>query len=101
MKDGAVGVGIAGAGNEGAFRATAIEAALAKSLTPAAVDPVEIDVSALLADIHATAAYRANLVKVMAKRACRRVARDLPLEGEGACRDPAPCRRSPAPCDRP
>ncbi len=73
MKDGAVGVGIAGAGNGGAFRATAIEAALAKSLTPAAVDPVEIDVNALLADIHATAAYRANLIKVMARRAVARL----------------------------
>ncbi len=69
MKDGAIRVGVTGAGNTGAFRATAIEAALTKSWSPAAIDAVTIDERAMLSDIHGTAAYRANLVKVMAKRA--------------------------------
>ena len=69
MKDGAIRVGVTGAGNNGVFRAEAIEQALAKSWLPAAVNGVTIDQSAMLGDIHGTAAYRANLVKVMAKRA--------------------------------
>ena len=69
MKDGAVRVGVTGAGNNGVFRAEAIEQALAKSWSPSAIDAVKIDESAMLGDIHGTAAYRANLVKVMAKRA--------------------------------
>jgi carbon-monoxide dehydrogenase medium subunit len=69
MKDGSVRVGIAGAGDTGAFRATAMEDALAKSWSPAAVDGVAVDEAAMLADIHAGAAYRANLVKVMVRRA--------------------------------
>jgi carbon-monoxide dehydrogenase medium subunit len=69
MKDGAVRVGVTGAGSSGVFRAKDIEAALSKSWTPAAVDPVTIDAGGMLSDIHGSAAYRANLVKVMAKRA--------------------------------
>jgi carbon-monoxide dehydrogenase medium subunit len=69
LADGSVRVGIAGAGNTGAFRAAAMEDALAKSWSPAAVDGVAIDESAMLADIHAGAAYRAHLVKVMVRRA--------------------------------
>ena len=69
MKDGAIRVAVTGAGNNGVFRATAIEEALAKFWTPAAVDTVTIDPADMLADIHGSAAYRANLVKVMAKRA--------------------------------
>jgi carbon-monoxide dehydrogenase medium subunit len=42
---------------------------LTKSWSPAAVDAVAIADDGLLSDIHATAAYRANLIKVMAKRA--------------------------------
>lgn len=69
MKDGSVRVGVTGAGSNGVFRATAIEEALAKSWSPAAFDAVTIDAGDMLSDIHGTAAYRANLVKVMAKRA--------------------------------
>ena len=69
MKDGAIRVGVTGAGNNGVFRAEAIEAALKKSWSPSAIDAVTIDESTMLGDIHGTAAYRANLVKVMAKRA--------------------------------
>jgi carbon-monoxide dehydrogenase medium subunit len=74
MKDGSVRVGVTGAGNDGVFRATAIEDALAKSWSPAAVDGVALDAGAMLSDIHGTGAYRANLVKVMAKRAVAAIA---------------------------
>jgi carbon-monoxide dehydrogenase medium subunit len=69
IKDGSVRVGVTGAGSSGVFRAEAIEQALAKSWSPAAVDGVTIAASGMLSDIHGSAAYRANLVKVMAKRA--------------------------------
>jgi len=69
MKDGAIRVGVTGAGNNGVFRAEAIEQALTASWSPAAVDGVTIDEDGMLSDIHGSAAYRANLVKVMAKRA--------------------------------
>ncbi len=69
MQDGAVRVGVTGAGVNGAFRAEAIEQALAESWTPEAIDAVAIDPADMLSDIHASAAYRVNLVKVMARRA--------------------------------
>lgn len=51
------------------FRASSIEDALAANLSPEAVDGATVDASGLNADIHGSAEYRANLVKVMAKRA--------------------------------
>jgi carbon-monoxide dehydrogenase medium subunit len=69
MKDGSIRVGVTGAGSSGVFRAEAIEQALAKSWSPSAVDGIAIAESGMLSDIHGSAAYRANLVKVMAKRA--------------------------------
>ncbi|MFQ6182515.1 FAD binding domain-containing protein [Sinorhizobium meliloti] len=67
--DGAVRVGVTGAGSDGVFRHPDLEAALAANWSPGAVDNVKVDDSNLLSDIHASAAYRANLVKVMTKRA--------------------------------
>ena len=69
LKDSGIRVAVTGAGNNGVFRATGIEQALAASWSPAAVDAVTIDAGGMLSDIHGSAAYRANLVKVMAKRA--------------------------------
>ncbi|MBB5753201.1 FAD binding domain-containing protein [Prosthecomicrobium pneumaticum] len=69
MKDGSIRVAVTGAGSDGVFRAEAIEAALAANPTPSALDGVSIDPAGMLADIHGSAAYRANLVTVMAKRA--------------------------------
>ena len=69
MKDGAVRVGVTGAGSSGVFRSERMEQALARSWSPAAIDAVAIDPAGMLSDIHASAAYRANLVKVMARRA--------------------------------
>jgi carbon-monoxide dehydrogenase medium subunit len=67
--DDAIRVAVTGAGNNGVFRATAIEDALAASWTPAAVEAAAVPEEDLLSDIHAGPAFRANLVRVMAKRA--------------------------------
>ena len=61
-------VGVTGAG-PCAFRWTALEAALAQRLDPAAVDGAAIDHGDFNADHHASAEYRGALVKVMARRA--------------------------------
>ena len=37
---------------------------------------IEVDPAGMLSDIHGSAAYRANLVKVMAKRAVAQIASD-------------------------
>jgi len=65
---GGVRVAVTGAG-PGVFRWTAAEATLAKSFKPAALEGLALDASGLNSDIHADSEYRANLVRVMAKRA--------------------------------
>ena len=69
-----VRVAVTGAGSNGVFRVPAMEAALAKSFAPDAIAGVKADASALMSDIHADAAYRANLIGVMAKRAVKAAA---------------------------
>ncbi|MDE8347595.1 MAG: FAD binding domain-containing protein, partial [Acidocella sp.] len=64
-----VRVAVTGAGQNGVFRHAAMEAALASSFTPAALDGVATPVDSMNADIHGSAAYRAHLVGVVAKRA--------------------------------
>jgi carbon-monoxide dehydrogenase medium subunit len=66
--DGAIRVAVTGAAPS-VFRATEIEQALASGFSPAALDGITISADGLNADIHGSAEYRANLVKVMAKRA--------------------------------
>ena len=66
--DGGVRVAVTGGGN-GVFRHKGLEDALAKSFTPEAAAAVKIDASAYSSDLHASAAYRANLVSVMTQRA--------------------------------
>lgn len=61
-------VAVTGAG-PGVFRWKAAEAALAKSLKPAAIEGAALDAGEMNEDIHATREYRANLVRVMTKRA--------------------------------
>ena len=61
-------VAVTGAGPT-VFRWTEAESALGGSFTPEALDALTVDAGALNSDIHASAEYRANLVKVMAKRA--------------------------------
>jgi carbon-monoxide dehydrogenase medium subunit len=69
MKDGKIRVAVTGASQKGVFRSTSIENALSVSWNPDALNGVEIDVNGMLSDLHGSAVYRANLVKVMAKRA--------------------------------
>jgi carbon-monoxide dehydrogenase medium subunit len=69
MKDGKIRVAVTGASQKGVFRSTSIENALSVSWNPDALNGIEIDVNTMLSDLHGSAAYRANLVKVMAKRA--------------------------------
>ncbi len=63
-----VRVAITGAGN-GVFRHAGLEAALSGNFSPEAVDGVAIDASELNSDLHASAEYRAQLIKVHARRA--------------------------------
>jgi carbon-monoxide dehydrogenase medium subunit len=68
-KAGEVRVAATGASQSGVMRVPAIEAALKANWSPGALDSVKIAADGLLADIHGSAAYRANLIKVMAQRA--------------------------------
>jgi carbon-monoxide dehydrogenase medium subunit len=52
-----------------AFRATAMEDALSKDFSAAALEGIAVDAGDMNSDLHASAAYRAHLVGVMAKRA--------------------------------
>jgi len=65
---GAIRVGVTGAG-PCAFRATAIEEVLSRNLSPDALEPVEVPEAGFNTDLHASAEYRAHLVKVMTERA--------------------------------
>jgi len=64
----AVRVGVTGAA-AAPFRATAIEQALAGRFAADAVDGAAVPEDDLVSDLHAGAAYRAHLVRVMARRA--------------------------------
>jgi carbon-monoxide dehydrogenase medium subunit len=64
-----VRVAVTGAGANGVFRHGGMEEALASSWSPEAVMTAEVGQADMLADMHASADYRANLVRVMAKRA--------------------------------
>jgi aerobic carbon-monoxide dehydrogenase medium subunit len=64
-----VKVGVTGAGSDGVFRHEGMEKALSSNFSADALADVSVDEGMMLSDIHGDAAYRANLVKVMAKRA--------------------------------
>mgnify|MGYP000653291394 CR=1 FL=1 len=66
--DSGVRVAITGGGS-GVFRHAGLEQALSKSFIPEAAASVKIDASDLSTDLHATAAYRANLIGVLTQRA--------------------------------
>ncbi len=65
----AVRVAVTGAGNDGVFRHEGMEAALSSDWSGTAAAGCEVDEGDMISDIHGNGAYRANLVKVMAKRA--------------------------------
>jgi aerobic carbon-monoxide dehydrogenase medium subunit len=68
-KSGDVRVAATGASSNGVMRVGAIEAALKANWSANALDNIRIPASGLMSDIHGSADYRANLIKVMAQRA--------------------------------
>lgn len=71
--DGGVRVAVTGAGN-GVFRHAGLEAALNASFTPQSAASVKISADDCSADLHASAAYRANLISVLTQRAVAQLA---------------------------
>lgn len=69
LGDGSVRVSVTGAGSDGVFRENQIEAALSSSFSVGVLSDIRIDASDLMSDMHGSAEYRANIVKVMASRA--------------------------------
>ncbi len=55
------------------FRQAEMEAALSASFTPQALENIAVSADGLNSDIHASAEYRANLIKVLAKRAVAQI----------------------------
>jgi len=68
-KPGDVRAAVTGASQSGVMRVPAIEAALKANWSAGALDGVKITTDGLLNDLHGSADYRANLIKVMARRA--------------------------------
>ncbi len=66
--NGTIRVGVTGAG-PCAFRASGLEEVLNRDLNPDAINGVEVPDAGFNSDLHASAEYRAHLVKVMARRA--------------------------------
>ena len=64
-----VRVAITGAAQDGVFRHTAMEQALAADWSPDAIKGITTSADGLNSDIHASAEYRAHLIGVMARRA--------------------------------
>jgi aerobic carbon-monoxide dehydrogenase medium subunit len=64
-----VRVAVTGASNNGVFRWKAAEAALSANFAASAVADLVVSPKDMINDLHGTAAYRANLVKVLTKRA--------------------------------
>jgi carbon-monoxide dehydrogenase medium subunit len=68
-KSGDVRVAATGASQSGVMRVPDIEGALKANWSAGALDSLKIPPNGLLADIHGSADYRANLIKVMGQRA--------------------------------
>lgn len=64
-----VRVAVTGASNNGVFRWTEAEAALSANFSAGAIAGLVVSSRDMIADMHGTAAYRANLVKVLTGRA--------------------------------
>lgn len=69
LKSGEVRVAATGAAQDGVMRVAAIEQALQSNWSAGALDSIAISADGLMGDIHGSALYRANLIKVMAQRA--------------------------------
>jgi len=68
-KSGEIRVAATGASQNGVMRVGVIEDALKADWSAAALDNVKVSDEGLMADIHGTSDYRANLIRVMAQRA--------------------------------
>jgi aerobic carbon-monoxide dehydrogenase medium subunit len=68
-KGGDVRVAVTGASQSGVMRVAAMESALKANWSAGALDNITIPATSLLADIHGSSDYRANLIKVMGQRA--------------------------------
>jgi aerobic carbon-monoxide dehydrogenase medium subunit len=64
-----VRVAVTGASNNGVFRWHDAEAALSRDFSAGAIAGLAVDATDMIADLHGSAAYRANLVKVLTGRA--------------------------------
>lgn len=64
-----VRVAVTGAGQNGVFRSSKLEAALTAKFGPKSLDGVTVSAEGLNEDIHAGADYRAHLIGVLARRA--------------------------------
>lgn len=62
-------IAVTGAGSDGVYRQSDMEAALDNDWSANALAGVQVDSEGMLSDMHGDAEYRANLVKVMAGRA--------------------------------
>ncbi|MEW6121313.1 MAG: xanthine dehydrogenase family protein subunit M [Pseudomonadota bacterium] len=69
-----VRVAVTGVGQEGVFRWSDAEAALSERFAPASLDGVTLDPGMAMSDLHGDGAYRAQLAKVMARRAVEALA---------------------------
>jgi carbon-monoxide dehydrogenase medium subunit len=69
---GGVRAAVTGAGDDGVFRSSEIESALAANFDASALQGLTVPSDSLMSDIHASAEYRANLIVVMARRAVAR-----------------------------
>jgi carbon-monoxide dehydrogenase medium subunit len=66
---GGVRVAVTGASQNGVFRWTEAEAALSANFSAGAIQGLTVSPTDMIADLHGTPAYRANLVKVLTGRA--------------------------------
>jgi carbon-monoxide dehydrogenase medium subunit len=64
-----VGVGVTGASNNGVFRWTEAEEALASNFSADAIKGLSVPSDDMISDLHGSAEYRAHLVKVLTGRA--------------------------------
>ncbi|ESR26158.1 FAD binding domain-containing protein [Lutibaculum baratangense] len=71
----AVRVAVTGAGNDGVFRWTAAEKALATSFSPEALADLSVAEADMIDDLHGSAEYRRHLVSVIAERAVANMGR--------------------------
>lgn len=69
LDDGSIRVAVTGAGDDGVYRESAMEEALASNFSADAIADIKPDADALMSDMHGSAEYRAHIVNVMARRA--------------------------------